>query len=203
MTATTSLAGARGLRSSGAAADPPDAPRLLMEAKYETLNALRTPAIALPFIVIPVVIYLAVRRPHRRRRRRAESEFGPGIANYLFSGFSVIAAIMPGIFSGVILAQERDNGLFKLKRALPLPPGANAHREGADVDGLRRDRRDARRDRRARCRARSRSRCRRCSSSGHHADRRHDSVLRDRALHRRVLVGARPHPPTAICCSCR
>ena len=32
---------------------------------------------------------------------------------------------MPGIFAGVILAQERDNGLFKLKRALPLPPGAN------------------------------------------------------------------------------
>ena len=47
-----------GLRSSAAAADPPHAPRLLMEAKYETLNALRTPAFALPFIVIPVVIYL-------------------------------------------------------------------------------------------------------------------------------------------------
>ena len=96
-----------------------------MEAKYETLNALRTSAIAVPFIVIPVLIYLlfGVFIPGDAGGR--DSEFGPGIANYLFSGFSVIAAIMPGIFAGVILAHERDDGLFKLKRALPLPPGAN------------------------------------------------------------------------------
>ena len=32
---------------------------------------------------------------------------------------------MPGIFSGVTLALERDGGVFKLKRALPMPGGAN------------------------------------------------------------------------------
>ena len=31
---------------------------------------------------------------------------------------------MPGIFSGVILATEREANLLTLKRALPLPPGA-------------------------------------------------------------------------------
>ncbi len=36
-----------------------------------------------------------------------------------------MAVIMPGLFSGVILAQEREGGLLKLKRALPLPPGAS------------------------------------------------------------------------------
>lgn len=124
MTATTSFAVATG----SALTAPLPIPRMLraylMEAKYETLNALRTPAIALPFIVIPVVIYLLF-GVLIAGNAGGQSEFGPGIANYLFSGFSVIAAIMPGIFAGVILAQERDNGLFKLKRALPLPPGAN------------------------------------------------------------------------------
>jgi ABC-2 type transport system permease protein len=94
----------------------------LSEAKYETLSALRTPAFAIPFIAIPVAIYLLF---GVLIAGDGESEFGPGIANYLFSGFSVIAVIMAGIFSGVLLAQERDSGLFKLKRALPLPPGAN------------------------------------------------------------------------------
>jgi ABC-2 type transport system permease protein len=97
----------------------------LSEAKYETLNALRTPAFAIPFIAIPVAIYLLFGVVIAGNSDEAPSEFGPGIANYLFSGFCVVAAIMPGIFSGVLLAQERDNGLFKLKRALPLPPGAN------------------------------------------------------------------------------
>ena len=98
--------------------------RISMEAKFETLDALRTPGFALPFIVVPVAIYLLF-GVVIAGNAGGESEFGPGIANYLFAGFSVIAAIMPGIFAGVILAQERDNGLFKLKRALPLPPGAN------------------------------------------------------------------------------
>lgn len=54
----------------------------------------------------------------------SSSEYGPGIADYLFSGFSAMAVMMPGIFSGVILAQEREGNLLKLKRAMPLPPGA-------------------------------------------------------------------------------
>lgn len=95
----------------------------LLEAKFETLAALRTTGFAPPFIVLPVVIYwlfgLLINADAGRH-----SEYGPAIANYLFSGFCVLAVILPGIFCGVILAQEREGNLLKLKRALPQPPGA-------------------------------------------------------------------------------
>ena len=95
-----------------------------MEARYETLAALRTPAFALPFVAMPVAIYLLFGVVISGNAAQ-HSPFGAGIANYLFTGFSAMAVIMPGLFSGVILAQEREGGLLKLKRALPLPPGAS------------------------------------------------------------------------------
>jgi ABC-2 type transport system permease protein len=95
----------------------------LMEAKFETLGALRTTGFALPFVVMPVAIYVLF-GVVINGNAAAHSPFGAGIANYLFSGFAAMAAMMPGIFSGVILAQERDGHLLKLKRAMPLPPGA-------------------------------------------------------------------------------
>ena len=94
----------------------------LMEARLEMLAALRTPGFAIPFIAVPVATYLlfgvliAGNAP--------AGEYGPGLADYLFAGFTVMAVAMPGIFSGVILATEREGGLLALKRALPLPPGA-------------------------------------------------------------------------------
>ncbi|HEX7705455.1 MAG TPA: ABC transporter permease [Thermoanaerobaculia bacterium] len=95
----------------------------LTEAKLEMLGALRTPGFAIPFIAVPVAIYIFFGIVIAGNAG-ASGEYGPGIANYLFSGFSVIAAILPGIFSGVILATEREGNLLKLKRALPMPPGA-------------------------------------------------------------------------------
>lgn len=95
----------------------------LMEAKLETLGALRTTGFAIPFVVVPVAIYVLF-GVVINGNAGSNSQYGPGIANYLFSGFSAMAVMMPGIFSGVILAQEREGSLLKLKRALPLPPGA-------------------------------------------------------------------------------
>ncbi len=94
-----------------------------MEAGYETLAALRTPGFAIPFIVIPVAIYLLF-GVVINGNAGASTPYGPGLANFLFAGFAVLAVTMPGIFSGVILATEREGNLLKLKRALPLPPGA-------------------------------------------------------------------------------
>lgn len=94
-----------------------------MEAKFETLGALRTIGFALPFIVVPVAIYVLV-GVVMNGNATPGGELGNGFANYLFVGFAVMAAAMPGIFSGVILAQEREGHLLKLKRAMPLPPGA-------------------------------------------------------------------------------
>ena len=95
----------------------------LMEAKFETLAALRTPSFAIPFAIVPLAIYLLF-GVLISGNAGSSSEFGPGIADYLFAGFAVLAVAMPGIFSGVIVAQERESNVLKLKRALPLPPGA-------------------------------------------------------------------------------
>jgi ABC-2 type transport system permease protein len=95
----------------------------LQEAKFETLAALRTPGFALPFIAVPVAIYFLF-GVLIAGGGGGGSELSPGIANYLFAGFAVLAVAMPGIFTGVTVATEREGNLLKLKRALPLPPGA-------------------------------------------------------------------------------
>jgi ABC-2 type transport system permease protein len=95
----------------------------VQEAKFETLAALRTPGFALPFIAVPVAIYLLFGVLIVGGAGEG-GEFGPGLANYLFAGFAVLAAAMPGVFTGVTVATEREGNLLKLKRALPLPPGA-------------------------------------------------------------------------------
>lgn len=94
----------------------------LVEAKLEMLAALRTPGFAIPFIVVPVAAYLLF--GVLIAGNAAAGEHGPGIADYLFAGFGVMAVAMPGIFSGVVVATEREGRLLELKRALPLPPGA-------------------------------------------------------------------------------
>jgi ABC-2 type transport system permease protein len=107
--------------------EPLPLPRVLgaywSEAKYETLAALRNPGFAIPFLFVPIAIYLLF-AVVIAGDAGATSGFGPAIADYLFSGFSVLAAVMPGIFASAILATERDGRLLQLKRALPLPPGA-------------------------------------------------------------------------------
>lgn len=94
-----------------------------VESGFEILGALRTAGFAIPFVVVPLAVYILF-GVVMAGGSESKSPYGPGIANYLFSGFSVMASIMPGIFSGVILAQEREGNLLRLKRAMPLPPGA-------------------------------------------------------------------------------
>jgi len=94
-----------------------------LEAGFETLAALRTAGFAIPFLVLPVAIYVLFGVLIAGNVADG-GEYGPGLANYLFSGFSVLAVTMPGIFSCTILATERQGQLLKLKRAMPLPPGA-------------------------------------------------------------------------------
>ena len=62
----------------------------------------------------------------RRDARSTGSRQEPGVANYLFSGFSVFAVMGPALFGvGCVLAIEREAGVLKLKRALPAPGGAH------------------------------------------------------------------------------
>ena len=103
------------------------------EMKYEVLRMLRTPAFSIPFLVLPVPIYLffgvLLAGPAIAEK--------PGLANYLFSGWLVYAAMGPGLFGvGCALAIERDAGLLKLKRASPAPGGCYLVAKMAMAAGL-------------------------------------------------------------------
>jgi len=92
-----------------------------MEARYESLRMLRTPAFAGPFLTLPVALYLLF----------GVVLFGeplakdPPAALFTFMGFAVFGVMGPGMFGfGISIAVEREQGLLKLKRALPMPQSA-------------------------------------------------------------------------------
>jgi len=94
------------------------------EARFETLRHLKTPAFALPFLVIPVALYLffsnvATSGP----AAAANPELRVGIR--MFTGFGIVGVMGPALFAfGMAVALDRDLGLLRLKRALPMPPMA-------------------------------------------------------------------------------
>ena len=91
------------------------------EAKCDFLSALRAPAFAIPFLVLPAAVYLFF----GVLITGAAKDVPPHIADYMFSGFAVFAILGPAMFgAGVGLALERDSGLLRLKRALPAPAGS-------------------------------------------------------------------------------
>ena len=92
----------------------------LTETKYECLRALRAPAFAIPFLLLPIVLYvlfgvfLAGRMSHG----------DPTVAKIMFVNWSVFGVMGPGMFGfGMFVASEREQGLRTLKRALPAPRG--------------------------------------------------------------------------------
>lgn len=91
------------------------------EVRYESLRMLRTPGMAIPFLVLPAPIYLffgvVLAGPAIAEK--------PQLANYLFSSWMAFAVMGPALFGpGCALAVEREAGLMKLKRAQPSPGGA-------------------------------------------------------------------------------
>ncbi len=91
------------------------------EARYETARMLRTPGFSIPFLGLPVGLYLLV----------GVVIFGAAIAKdaqagvFVFAAFSVFGVAGPGMFGfGSVVALEREQGLVRLKRALPMPPAA-------------------------------------------------------------------------------
>jgi ABC-2 type transport system permease protein len=91
------------------------------DAKYEALRMLRAPAFGIPFLLIPVPVYLLFGVAMAGQ----SAAKNPQIYDLLFIGFSVMAVMGPALFGvGSTLAPERDAGLTKLKRALPAPAGS-------------------------------------------------------------------------------
>lgn len=91
----------------------------LLEARYEFLRLLRTPAFALPTIVFPAVFYamFALVLPGQWS--------GYHKAAYMLATYGVFGVIGPSLFGfGVAVALERQNGWLELKRVSPMPAGA-------------------------------------------------------------------------------
>lgn len=94
------------------------------EARYEVVRAMRAPIFAIPFLGIPILLYLffaVVISGNGTRNADAPAN----LPILLLTGFSVMGVMGPGIFGfGVSIAMERDQGLTRLKRAQPMPPVA-------------------------------------------------------------------------------
>ena len=87
-----------------------------LEAWYELLRVLRTPAFAIPSLAFPVVFYVlfAVVLPGQWS--------GYQKATYLLATYGVFGVIGPALFGfGVGLAIEREKGWLELKRVSPMP----------------------------------------------------------------------------------
>jgi ABC-2 type transport system permease protein len=93
----------------------------LTESKYECLRMLRMPSFAIPFLALPVLLYLLFDVVLFGGVARSD----PGAARFFFTAFTVFGVIGPAMFGfGITVAIEREQGLLKLKRALPMPPAA-------------------------------------------------------------------------------
>jgi ABC-2 type transport system permease protein len=96
----------------------------LQEARYESLRTLRMPGFAIPFLLLPVALYLFFGLVLAGNAKSAG--VSPAhLALFTLTGFSVFGVMGPGIFGfGIFVASEREQGLLALKRALPMPPAA-------------------------------------------------------------------------------
>ena len=93
----------------------------LTEAKYESIRALRAPAFAIPFLLLPIVLYVLIGVFLIGSMSHGDTK----IAVTMFVNFATFGVMGPGMFGfGIIVATEREQGLLTLKRALPMPPMA-------------------------------------------------------------------------------
>lgn len=93
----------------------------LTEAKYESVRMVRSLGFSLPFLLLPVLLYLLF----------AVVMFGDAVSKdpfaggFIFVAFAVFGMMGPGLFAfGAVIATEREQGLLTLKRALPAPSGS-------------------------------------------------------------------------------
>lgn len=89
------------------------------EISSECRRYLRNPAFMLPALLFPCLFYVMFAIV---LNRHAGAEAG----RHILAAYLIFGAMGPGLFGfGVALANERENGLLTLKRALPMPPAAH------------------------------------------------------------------------------
>ena len=88
------------------------------EAKYEIVRASRAPAFAIPFFSMPIVFYVLA----GVFLAGSMSHGDPRIVPTMFVNWATFGVMGPGMFGfGMFVAAEREQGLLRLKRALPMP----------------------------------------------------------------------------------
>ena len=93
----------------------------VIEAKYETLRLLRNPSFIIPTLLFPIGFYLFFGLVLGGAQLLAH----PAVSTYLYVNYGAYGVMAPGMFGfGVVLAIERQQGTFTLKRALPMPASA-------------------------------------------------------------------------------
>jgi ABC-2 type transport system permease protein len=93
----------------------------LAEAKYAFLRFMRNPGFSVPTIAFPALFYLLIGFIFG-----AFDSKDPDVPFFLFCGFATMAAMTPGMFGfGIGFALEREQGLFRYRRAIPMPPFAS------------------------------------------------------------------------------
>ncbi len=87
------------------------------EARYEFIRLWRTPAFSLPVLLFPAMFYLLFGVLMSRGNAHA--------ATFLLANYGVFGVMGVALFGfGVVVAEDREQGLLTLKRALPMPRGA-------------------------------------------------------------------------------
>lgn len=91
------------------------------EAKYAFTRLMRNPSFWVPTLLFPVLFYLLIGFIFG-----AFKTTDPNVPYFMFCGFATMGAMTPGMFGfGIGLALEREQGLFRYKRAVPMPPFAS------------------------------------------------------------------------------
>ena len=89
-----------------------------LETRNEFLRMLRTPMFALPTLLFPLVFYVMFGVLLNRGSNS-------GMGAYLMATYGVFGVMGAAMFGfGATVAMERTQGMLRLKRALPTPPGA-------------------------------------------------------------------------------
>lgn len=87
------------------------------EARYEFIRLWRTPSFSLPVLLFPAMFYVLFGVLMSRGNINA--------ATFLLANYGVFGVMGVALFGfGVVLAEDREQGLLTLKRALPMPRGA-------------------------------------------------------------------------------
>jgi len=93
----------------------------LKETRYAFAKLMRNPSFWVPTLLFPVLFYLLIGYIFG-----AFKSTDPNVPFFMFCGFATMGAMTPGIFGfGITLAIEREQGLFRYKRAVPMPAFAS------------------------------------------------------------------------------